>query len=694
MYRLLSRPPRVALALGALGLCFVASDWRPLRADEGMWTFDNPPLAQLKERYGFTPPPGWLDHLRLSSVRFDDGGSGSFISATGLVLTNHHIALDQLEKASAAAHDYVRDGFYARRPQDELKATDLEINVLMSMEDVTGRVQSAATGGIPARRAAIAAIEKESLAATGLRSDVVSLYQGSEYWVYRYTKYTDVRLVFAPEQQVAFFGGDPDNFTYPRYDLDFAVFRVYENNAPVTGHEFLRWKTAGAADGELVFVSGHPGETERLDTVAQLETQRDLVYPTSIDVVKRRIAVLTAYPARGAEQAREATGLTFELQNTLKAYDGEYRGLTDSKLFAKKQADERGFRDRLRANPAWAADDAAWDAIAKAEADRRGIYLASRFQSLRGSSLAALASELVQYIAEKAKPDADRLDAYHDAQLPALELGLFSPAPIYPALEETLLADALDEAAAKLGASDPFVVAVLHGRTGGEVAHDAISGTKLADPAARKALVASGSAGVAQSTDPLVVLARTVDPFVRKNHDVLEQRVQSVETPAQQRVGQARFKVYGHSAYPDATFTLRLSYGAVKAYPMNGTEAPTEDDVFRSLRSLGQLRSEAAVRFAAAIRRAARGARLSTPLNFVTTNDIIGGNSGSPVVNRQGELVGLIFDGNIESLVGEFVYADETNRAVAVHSAAIIEALRKLYDAGALADEIVKGSQR
>ena len=685
-----------------LGVCLTALVcavilWRPLRADEGMWTFDNPPLAQMKDRYGFTPPPGWLDHLRLASVRFNDGGSGSFISPTGLVLTNHHIALDQLEKASTSAHDYVRNGFYARRQQDELKSTDLEINVLVSFEDVTARVQSAAASAgddagrsLEARKQAIAAIEKESLAATGLRSDVVTLYQGGEYWLYRYKKYTDVRLVFAPEQQIAFFGGDPDNFTYPRYDLDFAVFRVYENNAPVVSHDYLRWKADGAADGELVFVSGHPGSTDRLDTTVQLETERDLVYPTSIDVVKRRLGVLAAYAARGTEQARQATGLTFELENALKAYGGEYQGLMDPKVLAKKQAEEQEFRDKVRANAEWAAAfDAAWDTIAKAERDRRDLYLASRFQLLRGSGLAGLASELVQYVAEKAKPDAERLAGFHDAQLPALELRLFSPAPIYPALEEALLGDALDESAARLGASDPFVTAVLRGRRGADVAHEAISGTKLADPAARRALAASGSAGVAASDDPLVVLARAADPFVRSNQERMDNRVTSIETPAQQRLGQARFKVYGHASYPDATFTLRLSFGTVKGYPMNGTKAPAKTTFFGLYdRAYG---FDQQGPFALPARYVARRAALdlSTPLNFVTTNDIIGGNSGSPVVNRQGELVGLIFDGNIESLVGDFVYAEETNRAVAVHSAAILQALRKLYDAGALADEIV-----
>jgi hypothetical protein len=578
-----------------------------------------------------------------------------------------------------------------------LKATDLELNVLMSFENVTGRIEAvvAPVAGdeqkaLEARKQAIAAIEKESQDATGLRSDVVSLYQGSEYWVYRYKRYTDVRLVFAPEQQIAFFGGDPDNFTYPRYDLDFAIFRVYENGVPVASREYLRWSPRGAADGELVFVSGHPGSTDRLGTVAQLQTARDVVYPSSIDVITRRLGVLRAYSERGAEEARQANELIFSLENAQKAQVGEYKGLQDPRLMAKKEAEEREFRDRLQSRPEWVAKfGSAWDTIAGAERSRRELYVPARFQTVRGSRLAGIALTLVQYILERQKPDAERLDGFHDSQSAALDLSLFSPAPIYPALEEVLLADAFQDAVERLGPSDPFIVAVLKGQRAADVVHHAISGTRLRDPAARKALVAAGPDGVAASTDPLVALARAIDPFVRKNQKLADERVESVEAAAQERIGQARFAVYGHAAYPDATFTLRLSYGTVRGYAMNGTKAPSKTTMYglfdRSYGFDGLPPFNLPARFTA--RRAAID--LSTPLNFVTTNDIIGGNSGSPVVNRQGELVGLIFDGNIESLVGRFVYDEDTNRAVAVHSAAIIEALRHLYDAGPLADEIL-----
>jgi len=313
----------------------------PLPLDEGMWTFDNPPVKQLKDRYGFTPSQEWLDHVRLSSVRFNDGGSGSFVSPNGLALTNHHVALGQLQKVSSAGKNYAKEGFFAKTQGEELKCPDLELNVLMSVENVSSRVlgvvkkSMSEKKALDARKAELAKIEKESLKSTGLRSDVISLYQGGEYWLYRYKKYTDVRLVFAPEQQIAFYGGDPDNFTYPRYDLDMALFRVYENGKPVQSKHYLKWNASGAADGELVFVSGNPGSTNRLNTMAQIEMQSDYFYPLTIKTLKRRLEVLKQYSSLGAEQARQAANQIFGIENTLKAFGGEYKGLLDKNLMAK-----------------------------------------------------------------------------------------------------------------------------------------------------------------------------------------------------------------------------------------------------------------------------------------------------------------------------------------------------------------------
>jgi hypothetical protein len=662
-----------------------------------MWTFDNPPLKLLQERYGFTPTREWLDRIRLSSVRFNDGGSGSFVGPNGLVITNHHVALGQLQKLSTPEKNYARDGFSARTQAEEVKCPDLELNVLVSMENVTSRVQSSATpnlsrqDALDARKAEIARIEKESLEATGFRSDVISLYGGGEYWLYRYTKYTDVRIVFAPEQQAAFFGGDPDNFTYPRYDLDFTVFRVYENDRPVATKDYLRWNAKGAADGELVFVSGHPASTDRSITIAELEMQRDLFYPSSLTSLKRRLEVFRSYAQRGQEQARQAANTIFSLENSLKALTGQYNGLLDRSLFEKKRKEETDFFAQVEKRQDLRRETLdARDAIARAVKKQSELDKVQRFRSLttRGSRLGTLARQIVVLVAELKKPDLERIDGYHDAELDSLRFRLFSPAPIYPEFEQALLELTLEESRDVLGPNDPFIVALLGGRTPAQVAADAVKGTKLTDPAVRKALVEGGDAAVAASSDPMIVLARKTEPFFREIRKAFEENVESVMTPASEKLAKARFAIYGKAVYPDATFTLRLAYGTVASYPMNGTKAPTKTTFYGLYdRSAG---FDNKPPFNLTPRFVERKDRidLSTPLNFVSTADIIGGNSGSPVINRNGEFVGIIFDGNIESLIGNFVYSDTANRAIAVHSAAIVEVLRKVYDAGALADEL------
>ena len=455
----------------------------PVVADEGMWTFDNPPLNQLQEKYNFTPTAQWLDHIRLSSVRFNDGGSGSFVSPNGLVITNHHVASGQLQKVSTPEKDYLKDGFYAKTHADELKCPDLELNVLVSMENVTARVQGAVKSGmtekqaLDARKAERAKIEKESLDKTGFRSDVVSLYEGGEYWLYRYKKYTDVRLVFAPEQQMAFFGGDPDNFTYPRYDLDFALLRVYENGQPIQTKDYLKWNAKGAADGDLVFVSGHPGSTERGLTMAQLTLDRDVIYPNRLGRYQRQLQALRAYAARGPEQARQATEDIFGFENSLKAVSGEYNGL-DKALFDKKAKEESDLRAKVSANPEWRRQYGdAWDAIAAATKKQAELSKPQQFRSISSASnLASLARQIVVYVAEIKKPDAQRLSGYHDSQLDELKFYLFSPAPIYPEFEEAMLAFSLQDSLDQLGPNDPWVKTVLNGKTPAQVAAEVIRG--------------------------------------------------------------------------------------------------------------------------------------------------------------------------------------------------------------------------
>jgi len=668
----------------------------PMQAEEGMWTFDNPPTRPVQEKYKFAITQPWLDHVRLSSVRLNDGGSGSFVSPTGLLLTNHHVALGQLQKNSTPEHDYVKSGFYARTPEEEMKSPDLEVNVLVSMENVTSRVQDGLKGARSAeqefakRKDVIAAIERESLEKTALRSDVVTLYQGGEYWLYRYKKYTDVRIVFAPEQQIAFFGGDPDNFTYPRYDLDFALFRVYENGRPIQSQNFLKWNPKGAADGELVFVSGHPGSTQRSDTLAQLETERDLYEPAILKILHSRIDTLNKYAATGPEANRRATTQIFSLANSLKAYDGREKGLQDKRVMDAKRADEAKFRAQVAANPQWkAAYGNAWDQIAAAEKKLQTRFKEEYFHGLN-STLASLAQQIVQYAAEIKKPDGERLSGYHDSQLESTRLQMFSPAPIYPDMEIARITGALELDLAEVGPNDPWVKMVLNGKSPREVATALVNGTKLTDPEVRKKLIEGGQTAIDASTDSMIALARKLDPTRRELTKWLEDNVQSVEQRAGEQLGKARFAAFGKSTYPDATFTLRLSYGQVKGYPMNGTIAPPMTTMYGLYDRSASFGNKDPFELPQRYVEGRTKLDLSTPFNFVTTNDIIGGNSGSPVIDKNGDIVGLIFDGNIESLVGDFVYEGQTNRAVAVHTAAITEALRKIYGADALANELLK----
>jgi len=491
-----------------------------LHADEGMWTFDNPPVKLLQEKYKFTLSQAWLDRVRLSSVRLNDGGSGSFVSPHGLLLTNHHVARGQLQKNSTAEHDYIANGFYARTPAEEMKSPDLEVNVLESMENVTPRVQDALKGAktteqeFAARKDAIAAIERESLQKTGLRSDVVTLYQGSEYWLYRYKKYTDVRLVFAPEQQIAFFGGDPDNFTYPRYDLDMALFRVYENGKPLETANYLKWNSQGASDGDLVFVSGHPGSTQRSDTMAQLEQERD-IEPNYIKILQSRLDTMRKYAATSPEHARQAGSRIFNFENSLKAYNGRYKGLMDPRVMDAKSKDETQFKAMVMAKPEWkTAYGKAWDEIAAAE-KKSATRFKEQFYHGLDSSLANLAMNIVQYVTEVKKPDGQRLAGYHEAQLDSLKLQMFSPAPVYPEMEIARITGALETDIQGAGASDPFVKLVLGGKTPVQAAADLVNGSKLADPAVRKQLVEGGEAAVAASTDSMIVLALKLDPMRR-----------------------------------------------------------------------------------------------------------------------------------------------------------------------------------
>jgi len=667
-------------------------------ADEGMWTFNNVPRAEIKKKYGFEVTDEWLKKAQLASVRFNNGGSGSFVSPTGLVLTNYHIVEDIVGDVSTPEKDLAKEGFLARTRAEEIKAPSLELNVLMSIEDVTSRVIGAVKAGssdaeaFAARRAEIAAIEAESLKSTGLRSDVITLYQGGQYNLYRYKKYTDVRLVFVPEFQAAFFGGDPDNFNFPRYNIDMALVRIYENDQPVRPQYYFKWSTAGAKESNLVFVTGNPGSTSRLDTVAHLEQLRDTSIPIILRLLERREAVLKKYMAMGEEQTRQAQNELNSVQNSLKVYRGQVQGLKDKTLMARKMKEEEALRKSIAADPERQKKYGdAWDAIATAHKNLPSYIKERRiFEQAAGfnTSLFGIARALVRLAAESQKPNAQRLPEYTDARRASLELALYSPAPIYDDFEKLKLTDSLEFMVELLGPDNALVKQVLDGKTPAERAAELISGTNLKDVAFRKELAAGGQKAIDASTDPMIVLARLVDPKAREVRKRYESEVTGVERTNYSKIARALFETEGTKLYPDATFTLRLSYGAVKGYMENGKKVPP----FTTLGGLYERAAKFKYEFPYNLPQRWMDKKsaldLSTPFNFVSTNDIIGGNSGSPTINQNGELVGLIFDGNIQSLVGDFVYDESVNRAISVDSRGMLEVLRKVFGANGLAAEL------
>jgi hypothetical protein len=668
-----------------------------LFADEGMWTFDNPPLKQWKEKYNFEPTQEWLDLVRLASVRLNDGGSGSFVSPNGLLMTNQHVAGGQLQKVSTLEHDYIHEGFYARSAAEELKCPDLEINVLVSYENVTTRVNGAVKAGASdkeanqQRKAEMSAVEKESTEKTGLRSEVITLYSGGEFWLYCFKKYTDLRLVFASEEQIAFFGGDPDNFTYPRYDLDVAFFRVYENGQPLKTDHYFKWSANGPADGEFVVASGNPGSTARLLTLAQIQYQRDVGNPLQMQVWTARRDALVEYSKRGPEQARQAGEIIRGLNNSIKRLIGQQEGLNNSRLMEKKETEERALRQAVERNSDLRQKYGnAWDQIAIAYRDLPDTAKRIAFSTIAYSRLGNFASTLVRYAAEIEKPNSQRYEEFRDSKLESLKFALFSPAPIYPAMEEVQLTNWLGVAGRALGPTDPFVRAALQGRSAAEAAREAVAGTKLADIAVRKALLSGGADAIAKSDDPLIQLARRVEPIIRELRAWNEEKIQSVETSAGQKIAAARFVAYGRTVPPDANFTLRLSYGRVLGYEQGTTFVPFKTTFYGLYDRARSFDEKPPFDLPRRWKEAGTKLDLATPLDFAYSADTIGGNSGSPVINRKAEIVGLNFDSNVQKLSNRYWYIEEAegSRAVAVHSTAIIEALRKLYDAVPLAREI------
>jgi hypothetical protein len=547
-----------------------------------------------------------------------------------------------------------------------------------------------------ARRAETAAIEQESTKATGLRSDVITLYQGGQYNLYRYKKYTDVRLVFVPEFQAAFFGGDPDNFNFPRFNIDMALVRVYENGQPVKPESYFKWSTAGVKEGNLVFVTGNPGSTSRLDTVAHLEQLRDTSIPIILRLLERREAVLKKYMAMGDEQTRQAQNELNSVQNSLKVYRGQLKGLKDPALIARKQKEEQALRKAIADNPErQKMYGAAWDSIAKAHSTYPSFIKERRiFEQLGGfnSDLFAVARTLVRLADESAKPNAERLPEYTDARRASLELGLYSPAPIHEDFEELKLTDSLGFMVELLGADNELVKQVLAGKTPEARAKEMIEGTKLGDVAVRKELAAGGKAAIDASTDPMIVVARMIDAKAREVRKRYESEVTGVERSNYAKIARALFETEGTKMYPDATFTLRLSYGAVEGYMENGKKVPPFTTLGGLYQRSDQFKHEFPYNLPPRWVEKKSALNLNTPFNFVSTNDIIGGNSGSPTINQNGELVGLIFDGNIQSLVGDFMYDPSVNRAISVDSRGMLEVLKKVFGANEIVSELTATS--
>jgi hypothetical protein len=667
-------------------------------ADEGMWLYNESPKDKIKAKYGFELTQQWLDHVRLSSVRFNNGGSGSFVSADGLTFTNHHVGAGCVQQLSSEGHDYIKTGFYAKTRAEEAKCPNLELNELVGIEDVTDKVDAGVKPGMSAaeagqaQRSAMSQIENSCSQSTGLRCDVVTFYSGQVYNLYKYKKYTDVRLVFAPEFDSAFFGGDPDNFTYPRYDLDITFFRVYEDGHPARLDNYLRWSRTGVKDNDLIFVSGHPGNTSRLLTVAQLDYLRDVDYPSRLALYKRRIALLQDFSKQSQENARIATEDIFGLQNSQKAIIGYDSGLLDKLILDQKSADEAKLRAAYNANSKNAGTPDPWEEIAQAMKLQRDIYPQLTYlERLRGfaSGLPQIARTLVRAAEEKPKPNAERLREFRDSALPSLEQQLFSTAPVYKSLDTALLADSLADMQDTWGKDHPDVQKVLKGKAPADAATELIAGTKLDDVAVRKQLYEGGQAAIEASNDPLILAMRAIEPDALAVRKEFDDKIDSVVRRDGTLIAKARFAQSGFSQPPDATFTLRLSYGAVKGYKENGKNIPYSTTMGGAYEHAAEHQNQPPYKLPDSWMNAKGKLNLKTPLNFVSTADIIGGNSGSPTVNKEGEVVGIIFDGNIESLPWNIAYSDMQGRAVSVDSRGIQEALRKIYGAPGLADELL-----
>jgi hypothetical protein len=676
------------------------------RADEGMWTFDNFPAKKVQKKYGFLPDAPWLLEAQLASVRLAGGCSGGFVSPDGLVMTNHHCAHSCIEQLSTKEKDFVAEGFFAPAAENEVRCPEIELNQLLQIADVTAQIQGATKGLKPGkefndkRKAAMAGLEKECAGGNDrLRCDVVDLYHGGQYSLYKYKRFQDVRLVFAPEFAIAFFGGDPDNFNFPRYDLDVSFLRAWEDGKPARTEHFFKWSPGGAKEGDLAFVSGNPGGTDRELTMAELQYQRDVALPERLFDLAQYRGELTVFSQTSPEHARIAQADLFFTENSFKARKGMFEALVTPSLWNQKADREKALRARVHLRSSLRRKyGSAWDDVAKAVAQFRERHKEFAYLELNGekrpppgfdSALLGIARTLVRATDELQKPNEQRLPEYTDSRLPQLKQKLFSKAPIYPDLEQLKLSWMFTKLREQLGPDHPAVKKLLGKKSPQELAAELVK-SRLVDLKAREQLWQGGREGVLASADPAIALWRLIDADARAVRRWHDEEIEPLEVSGGQRIAAARFELEGKSNYPDATFTPRLSYGAVKSYEENGRhvepfttftgafERATGRDPFKLPDSWLRANEN-------------RQINLATPFDFCTTNDIIGGNSGSPVFDKERQIVGLIFDGNIQSLGGDYGFDETVNRAVSVHSTALIEALDHIYGAKRIVAEL-KGS--
>jgi hypothetical protein len=665
-------------------------------ADEGMWTFENFPKQLAREKLGVEVTDQWLDKVRLATTRLESGCTGSFISADGLMLTNHHCASECLAQLSTAQSDLLAEGFLAGSREQERRCPTEQVSVLVATEDVTAKVAAAIKGladkdANEARKKELTRLEQACEEASkkdrrmgALSCESVSLYNGGQYFLYKYQRYDDVRLVFAPESDIAAFGGDPDNFQFPRWCLDMSILRVYRDGKPLRPLSHLKINFAGPQEKEAVFVSGHPGSTDRLLTVEELLSQRNVYLPNWLLRNAELRGRLIQFGKTDAESLRIVQDPLNSIENSIKVRRKELDALVDDTLMAKRRAEEQELRSKLAGDPATRA----WDDMAKAQLAYRNQYIPYAFlESGAGfnSDLYRFARRLVRAAAERAKPNEERLREYTNSVLPQLEQQIKAATPVYPSLEKATLSYSLERMREWLGPDDRLVRELLGSESPDSLAAKLVDGSQLADPKVREALWNGGTAAIEASNDPMIRLARRVDPDARAIRKRYEDEVEAPRDRASETIAAARFKVLGTSTYPDATFTLRLNFGTVQGWVEKGEPVKpftTLDRLFE--RATGQ----DPFRVPESWIRAKNTLNLDTRYNLSTNNDIVGGNSGSPLVNAKGELVGLMFDGNIHSISGSYWFDTEKNRAIAVHPAIMKEGLTKVYRADALLSEL------